>query len=115
MADFKMKIDPVGQGTVEVDGQDISGDVLGVNFQMQRNTLTEIYLQLLPGSAVEIEGSGIVYVLSKDPVKKFLSGLDPNIVKAMALESLGWGDDDPIVAAVNVIKKLGEEFDADQS
>ena len=117
MTAFKLKVNAVGRGTCEIDGKEVSSSVMGASIRVGINNPTEIYLELVPGAA-EIEGDGIVYVLSGNSVKKFLAGLDLIVVKAEALNSMGWehgGTDDPIVAAINVIKRMGDEWDANQS
>ena len=115
MTGFKINLTPVGFGSkVEIDGQDVTSQIMGLNITSAVGSPTEIYLQMVPGK-LELEGDGIIHVLSSGSVKKFLSGLDPNVVKAMALESMGWDEGDPLMAVINVIKHLGDEFDGDQS
>jgi len=94
MTAFKLKVNAVGRGTCEIDGKEVSSSVMGASIRVGINNPTEIYLELVPG------------------------GLDPIVVKAEALNSMGWehgGTDDPIVAAINVIKRMGDEWDANQS
>lgn len=117
MITYKIVTDVLGKGIFEIDGKDAASQIMGATINIGLNKATEIYLQMVPG-ALELEGEGIVYVLSGNSVKKFLDGLDPEVVKAEALNSMGMGgmgSDDPLLALIEVIKKLGDEFDANQS
>lgn len=90
LSDVKIKFDAAGQGTVELNGEDISNKVRGVNVLLQSGELSLVNIQFI--AEVEIEGTGMASNVFGMNTLQMIEGLSPGDIERDALAGLGMGD-----------------------
>lgn len=72
-AEVKAQVDALGNGTLEVNGEDVSNRVTGFTIRAARNSPTEVFVEMRPG-ATSFEGEGVVKVFGAE--EDFLAAMD---------------------------------------
>lgn len=109
--EVQITINPVGQGTVFVDGQDISTIVSGVQIQAEHGQVTQVYLKVRPGMTVQVEGVAEVAAdnpESKTTLLRLLSTVDTDRLDKKIMAAADWGDETTMTQ--QVIAALKEEI-----
>lgn len=105
LARFEITTDPVGPGSVVINGEDVSDRVSGVAVVAEAGQPTVVTLRHLAGSA-EISGEGIVKVVEEgDAVVSFLEDVSVTELERATLEGLGPGSGSPIAEALGHLKR----------
>lgn len=101
-ARFKIDVDEIGRGTIEVNGEDVTARVVawqvgggGAGGDPVAPQFTSLILRLKPGSAT-VEGAGIVQLITEPDddeqaatIRRWLSELDPEKVESAVLALIG--------------------------
>lgn len=106
-ASFRLIVGPVGLGSVEVNGEDISNLVSGAAVVAEVDQPTVVTLRHV-GDTAEISGQGIVQVRpagDTDGIAAFLESIDPKELERVVLEGLGPGSGSPIAEALDHLKR----------
>lgn len=95
---------------VVVNDQDVLKSVNALRLEVQEGALPTLTL-LVDAGDVELAGPGVVVVEQKDEVDctdlmvEFLDSIDPEMLEAESLSSLGWGSDNGTEAMLDTLKK----------
>ncbi len=96
-AKVRIEVGTYGLKSLEVNGQDWTANVAGVQLGVGKDSVPTVTVALTPEPFV-FEGEGVVVVETTSPadegkiIEKFLDQLDPGIIDEMALENLGFGE-----------------------
>ena len=110
MTSFSLFPNPVGPGRVEIDGEDVSDRVAGVQVDAAIGQATVVTLMVQAGGVVE--GDGIVQVANPSAVDDaaiicdFLANVDPALLEQEAFRRLGPGQMNTTAAALAVLADL---------
>lgn len=92
---------------IEVNGHDITSHVVRVGLISEAATPR---LQLELEADFTLEGDGVIEVLAAgDPGEStgnWLANVDAGELKRQALDRLGWGTDDVVAAALDILREL---------
>lgn len=91
LAKYKISLDALGRGTIEINGEDVASHVAGLTFQAQQGQPVQLFLQL--GTAdTTLEGEGVVNVMHgageedfRQAMCDFLSRVDGGELEAAVL------------------------------
>jgi hypothetical protein len=91
---------PVGYGSIEVDGQDVTNSISGFEVRSKAGEGTEIILYTArPDVSLDLEGAVYIVDSSAQPSEAIelcvalLKELNPEMIQAAVLDELSWGDD----------------------
>lgn len=110
MASFKLFPNPVGPGRVEIDGEDVTDRVAGVQVDAAIGQPTVVTLHVQAGGV--IEGDGVVQVMNPTAVDDaqvicdFLDHVDPAILEDTAFRMLGPGQTNMTTAIIAALADL---------
>ncbi len=110
MTSFRLTPNPVGPGRVEVDGQDVTDNVAGVQVDAAIGQPTTVTLHVQAGG--EIVGDGVIQVVATQPaddpevICRFLDQVDPVLLEQEAFRTLGPGQMNTTIAAIDVLKRI---------
>ena len=110
MTAFRLSPNPVGPGTVEIEGDDITDRVAGVQVDAAVGQPTVLTIHVQAGGV--IEGDGIVQVANPSDVDDaeiicdFLANVDPALLEQEAFRRLGPGQMNTTAAALAVLADL---------
>ena len=110
MTAFRLFPNPVGPGTVEIDGEDVTDRVAGVQVDAAIGQATVVTLHVQAGGV--IEGEGIVQVANPSAVDDaeiicdFLANVDPALLEQEAFRRLGPGQVNTTAAALDVLADM---------
>jgi len=100
------------KGQVEVNDQDVTPLIAGVQYRHHDGTLPEVFLTIRSGET-QLEGEGVVHIMSPDTdhgqiVCDFLERIDPEELEQAALSGLGLGENGT-QAIIDVLKAWANE------
>lgn len=109
MPKFHVNAMPNGMTYVQVDGHDLTGQVMALAFDSAPGQSPVLSLHMPVNG--ELEGEGIIQVIKPgNNVAEFLRQLDPLAIEQEALNSMQWGDGGSVGAAImTLLIHLAEE------
>lgn len=96
---FELNVGATGQGSVVLDGVDISAKVTGLSLVSRPREVTKLTLELVADGPVEGFGEVLV-VRSSETLTAFLANIDPDELEQAALARLGGLGDGSLTAAM---------------
>lgn len=106
-ADITMRLEANGMGEVLVNGEDITGRIVGMGLQFRPGQPLVVNVQQLAGS-VTLVGQGIVQIAqpgeNKEAIRTFFDHLDPMTVEEEVLRR-GSLDQGLIATAVEIMRE----------
>jgi hypothetical protein len=106
LAKFKLKVSGTVAEVLEVNGQDLTGQVRAVRFDGAALDVGRLIVEFVTDD-VEIEGEGIVYVQRGDGAAEFLKTVDAQMLEAAVLEKTEWGQS-PVETVLAILKELAD-------
>lgn len=116
IAKYRIELGPLGHGTIEVNGEDVTNKCQGVSYQAVTGQPSVLTLHHVGAEGV-IEGEGIVRVTSDQPdisdadvILGFLDSVNTKALAARVLESAEYGGMNPIETTVALLKVMASEY-----
>ena len=110
MTSFSLSPNPVGPGRVEIDGEDVSDRVAGVQVDAAVGQPTVLTIHVQAGGV--IEGDGVVQVANPSEIDDaeiicgFLANVDPALLEQEAFRRLGPGQMNTTASALAVLADM---------
>lgn len=106
LAKFRIESSPLGRGSIEVNGEDVSDRVSSLQFEMRAGQPPILILHHVAASGA-IEGEGILQIADsgtgQEAIERFLRNIDPGMLEVEVLNRLGLGDDSTMRIALEVL------------
>lgn len=96
---LKVRVDAIGHGTVDVNGEDLTTVTAGVDISSRGGEVTQAVIHLLPGAEIDFDGEAQVTVVQSyaeaDPaaISEWISRVDPKALEEAALNRLDLRND----------------------